>query len=596
MSQKSPHDAYQLLLAVFKQVEMRNPERRRHTWLERGSAGSDDFLQSKVGRQLSLSMGRPPPTRSLKTAKSTKPQPSMKVAFASTVFAVKLRNEAAKTKQQQGFARNASRRKLMAVMDAKERLTNRDNSMINLARGVSITDLASTAPKTLEAITERAAEIAVTERTAQDAPTELVVEDIQDEGIGIGAGPESLPAGHQRGSVPESATTKATVPTLLRACTDTSLRSRLRRHTHEATSHPLEGTPRNSCRPTSASDQRPQDLASSHTNDGSSSPPVRKRWRRISHEKRERRESNEKRESLPQRKFSHDHHRREYKVLDAEFMSGADYKVPLTPAQLLHYKLIFDLNDADGDGKVDVSDLASFLDSLGHGVPTDELEEMIDSMGIKEVEGKVTESDFLEFMRRTTVADIPKSKLPRIHDILVAEMGGNSHSPLSARVSRELVSPDLESGELRDTGLLTKTQCANVLELLGFQLDALSLSDLFDELDTDCDGKMSEAELITCIGIIKCNLLEVMQLAQSFMSFRERVNSSRRASGRLSEHEVTAKPGIEHSVHASDLVAALGISEEEADEMIFIADMKETQQIDFTEFRQVVCNWSGCRS
>lgn len=29
---------------------------------------------------------------------------------------------------------------------------------------------------------------------------------------------------------------------------------------------------------------------------------------------------------------------------------------------------------------------------------------------------------------------------------------------------------------------------------------ALSLSDLFDELDADSDGLLSEAELITCIG------------------------------------------------------------------------------------------------
>ena len=34
------------------------------------------------------------------------------------------------------------------------------------------------------------------------------------------------------------------------------------------------------------------------------------------------------------------------------------------------------------------------------------------------------------------------------------------------------------------------------------------------------------------------------------------------------------------------------ITEPEAEEMIFIADLKENSAIDFTEFRQVVVNWS----
>ena len=48
-----------------------------------------------------------------------------------------------------------------------------------------------------------------------------------------------------------------------------------------------------------------------------------------------------------------------------------------------------------------------------------------------------------------------------------------------------------------------------------------------------------------------------------------------------------------HVVRASDLVAALHVTLEEAEEMIFIADLKDNQSIDFTEFKQVVVNWSG---
>ena len=54
----------------------------------------------------------------------------------------------------------------------------------------------------------------------------------------------------------------------------------------------------------------------------------------------------------------------------------------------------------------------------------------------------------------------------------------------------------------------------------------------------------------------------------------------------------------EHAVYASDLVHCLGISSVEAEEMIFIADLKDDPRdvepsIDFTEFKQVVVNWSN---
>jgi len=44
-------------------------------------------------------------------------------------------------------------------------------------------------------------------------------------------------------------------------------------------------------------------------------------------------------------------------------------------------------------------------------------------------------------------------------------------------------------------------------------------------------------------------------------------------------------------VYAKDLVAALGVTEEIAEEMIYTADLQENQSITFTEFRQVVVNW-----
>ena len=63
----------------------------------------------------------------------------------------------------------------------------------------------------------------------------------------------------------------------------------------------------------------------------------------------------------------------------------------LTPAQLEHYSLIFELNDHSGLGHLRVAELAAFLDSLGHGVPVAELEKMIVDVGVDEdADGSIT--------------------------------------------------------------------------------------------------------------------------------------------------------------------------------------------------------------
>ena len=98
------------------------------------------------------------------------------------------------------------------------------------------------------------------------------------------------------------------------------------------------------------------------------------------------------------------------------------------------------------------------------------------------------------------------------------------------------------------------------------------------------------------IGMLKRNLLEVMLLEESFTRFRAARADGASAPGRV-EHAAGAAGGPqtqpEHVVYAADLVATLGVTEIEAEEMIFIADLKDNQSIDFTEFKQVVVHWSG---
>ena len=85
--------------------------------------------------------------------------------------------------------------------------------------------------------------------------------------------------------------------------------------------------------------------------------------------------------------------------------------------------------------------------------------------------------------------------------------------------------------------------------------------------------------------MIKCDLLETLQLEKSFRSFRQGKNSPARGA--------KAAGGDDNNIHAPDLVAALDVSLREAEEMIFIADIFGGGSIDFTEFKQVVVNWSG---
>eukprot|EP00965_Chrysotila_dentata_P190376 6173852-Pleurochrysis_carterae.AAC.1 len=78
---------------------------------------------------------------------------------------------------------------------------------------------------------------------------------------------------------------------------------------------------------------------------------------------------------------------------------------------------------------------------------------------------------------------------------------------------------------------------------------------------------------------------QVHELEASFTRFRAEARNM------LSPAEAEEQEE-DHLVRVSDLVNALGVSEREAEEMMFIADMNEDQTVGFTEFKQVVVNWS----
>jgi len=93
--------------------------------------------------------------------------------------------------------------------------------------------------------------------------------------------------------------------------------------------------------------------------------------------------------------------------------------------------------------------------------------------------------------------------------------------------------------------------------------------------------------------MLKRDLLETMALEKSFLSFRQAATGDASARASPSRRSEDDDDDDNHRVYASDLVGALGVTLQEAEEMIFIADLKDDQAIDFTEFKQVVVNWSG---
>ena len=216
----------------------------------------------------------------------------------------------------------------------------------------------------------------------------------------------------------------------------------------------------------------------------------------------------------------------------------------------------------------------------------------------------ISEADFLEFVRRTLIADLPAETIPiinsRIDAILAKAVTAVPvrGTPLAARrgIPGKVPTPTREDPAI---GLLDREQVGELLLGLGFHPDATTLHDLFDEVDVDGDGAIDRAECLAAIGILKQDLLELLQLERSFTRFREKARRTSRplrkevvSMSELSEQSRVAPE--DHFVHASDLVAALGVTTHEAEEIMFIADLNEDHKIDFTEFKQCVMSWSSC--
>ena len=209
-------------------------------------------------------------------------------------------------------------------------------------------------------------------------------------------------------------------------------------------------------------------------------------------------------------------------ILDRDFLYGHDFKVPLTKTQNDHYSLIFKLNDATDSGHLKVSELSNYMYSLGHGVSVDELEEMMHAVGIDEdQDGTITEADFLEFMRRENVANLPSRRIGQVqklfqsyHDKHIEEqeqekaeaalekeqIGVETEEHHHMRLLHEAQQKQDKEHPVDTEDHITRAHTMKLMHDLGFELDDHTFDEVFLEVDSRGDGTVTLNELITAVS------------------------------------------------------------------------------------------------
>ena len=168
----------------------------------------------------------------------------------------------------------------------------------------------------------------------------------------------------------------------------------------------------------------------------------------------------------------------------------------------------------------------------------------------------------LEFARCTLVADLPASRVPLINTLLERAAERSSRRRVSRRRT-PTGSTSSRLGRLREGNDGAQAAGGGALRELGFDLDEETFDEVFVEIDGDGDSITNE-EFINGIGMLKREVLEIMRSGVVQL----RANARRSATGGDIEAATRGPPKDEHMIYASDLVAILGVTELEAEEMI----------------------------
>ena len=119
----------------------------------------------------------------------------------------------------------------------------------------------------------------------------------------------------------------------------------------------------------------------------------------------------------------------------------------------------------------------------------------------------------------TAVADVEAAcDVARRATVRSRRMSSNATEEDSAARMRKL----RMSHAVRDAEpSLTRGRVFALMHELGFELDEHTFGELFEEVDSLGEGTVTRVELITMLGMLKQNILEVMELEKAFTRLRE---------------------------------------------------------------------------
>ena len=288
----------------------------------------------------------------------------------------------------------------------------------------------------------------------------------------------------------------------------------------------------------------------------------------------------------------------------------AAFRVELTSFQRARFGEIFDLIDADASGEIEISELEEYISSVGREIPAAALAKLLARSGADaDGSGTLSRDEFFELVRLALVSDLPARFVAQVraaHAAAAAAAGAAAGSAADGG----------STGGEGDEGVVQRAAVPALMRTLGVSLpNDVSTDELLDVMDADGSGDVSVEELIVGCGMVRREQLELRRLGTAFAELQRhhRLDVGTRAGGATRLNHVdfaavvsvlrnggTNLSGLDDGAKTSGgaknwsklpnaakasgaggggelsapyLARVLGISSEEADDLVFLADL-----------------------
>ena len=293
------------------------------------------------------------------------------------------------------------------------------------------------------------------------------------------------------------------------------------------------------------------------------------------------------------------------------------FRVELTSFQRARFGEVFDLIDADGSGEIEITELEAFISSVGREIPAKALAKLLERSGADaDGSGTLSRDEFLELVRAALVSDLPTRFVDQVRA---------AHAAAAAAAAAGGVTgcrTDLDEG---DEPVVRRAAVPALMRTLGVSLpNDVCTDELLDVMDADGSGDVSVEELIVGCGMVRREQLELRRLGTAFADMQRRhlldvgtraggatmlnhvefasvvsvlKNGGADLSGRYEHDQGLSGPKVERpkgmqpspskspskngfgggngggELSAPYLARVLGISADEADDLVFLADL-----------------------